>query len=258
MPSINGDKVVIWNGRLGFGPECCGCCCVDGEQDPDKKSRGDCHDAGGTWYPGIPCDEYPICSDCFECDPLPEGTTVTSRVKAWMPPYDVRGPDWFAPGPFVPEITNCTEQGPIEAEFELTFSDVSNSYYGFALVDAGNGTFLILETELFCAPGICEGHSLWQSVSNCRVPYCGGFLPDPPAADPACGFSFCMVPFGWEGFCAIGSGFVFHKQFRDGDLCLPESASKYAEGGVQVTGAGFFDPVGCEYAIDVDVTIDYP
>lgn len=60
--TVQDGQVVIRDGLVGTGVECCcGCCCIDGEKDPSKKSQSACEQAGGVWTAGVTCDSPCMC-----------------------------------------------------------------------------------------------------------------------------------------------------------------------------------------------------
>lgn len=65
LARLQAGLLLLRDGLVGLGADCCcGCCCIEGVADPDKKTQEDCESAGGTWHSGAACVAY----DCRCCE----------------------------------------------------------------------------------------------------------------------------------------------------------------------------------------------
>lgn len=203
---VDGEKLVIYKGKIGMADACCGCCCIDGEQDDTKATRQACQDAGGTWYSGVPCGDFPVCNECWTCLDLDgEGVVITATVKVTLP---------------APDGAGCDVAGPHEATFEIQKN--GDWYDGEALVDVGDGRMIQLYAILECVEdATCEpGQMVW--ISNAAV-QTNQIFGDVESCGLPCATSIV------NGFTSSPGNFLYHEtKLVDGD-CRPQDGEKTLE-----------------------------
>jgi hypothetical protein len=204
--AIADGKLVIMGGKLGLGMACCGCCCIEGEADKTINTREDCEGQGGTWNAGLPCDDFPSCSECFDCGVLPEGMKITCEASLTLPP------------PF--NNLDCQEIGPYEAAGD--FSPLSSHLWQFEAEPNVNGVDILMVVQVFCGPSSrCEAKSVWGCA--CFI----NSMDSQNACGPICG---AYAGFAIQGMPSLESEIV------DG-ACVPKSQQTLS-GSYDVDGLG--------------------
>lgn len=139
--TLQDGSVVFRDGKVGTGNDCCcGCCCIDGEKDPSKKTQAACEAASGTWNAGVSCDDPCFCCDyrrlCLE--------KVESRVGPFAGP---RFTGWFD-FDWADDIPADQPEGTIRVFNILVDDEQSGQIFAFGCAGTSPGKQSIQESEL--------------------------------------------------------------------------------------------------------------